>query len=319
MAEQFFGYIEDIDARRDYQRTHGSLGSINRSLIGDQPKSDIHLWKPLLKLMPDWKPSRQGIGDCVSHGLAHGLLFSTAVAAARGLCRFPGTYFATEVIYGGARVEAPNKRIDAGGDGAIPEYGIRWLEKWGAVLRLNFADITGNPAHDYRVYDAKKAKEHGMYGAGGQNDGGKIDKLATEHPVQASTAITTLDEFVASLTNGYPIAIGCSAGYGDMKRNAEGVCRWTGTWYHEQCYIGLRFWKGRIQGRKLQSWGMGCASGPDPGIDDPMISGCSWWVDEPDLVKEIKSGSLNAICSVGNFERQDISAIASALNRMAID
>jgi len=506
-VEQFFGYIDDPQARAAYQRSHGSLGQINRAMIGDAPKQDIHLWKPLMRFMPDWRASKQGIGDCfhpdtlilgertkrirdvrlgdkvlgadgrpvtvisrrtkpshqplislmfrdgaplritadhrvvvdryerpsinsltssgvreegrtaliqdlraqrvvgwvpasevavgdflltpaslldsqnrevrlhlpgdmdgngrrvmwrgveyiarevksiavaegphevddigvdhedhaflangyvahncVSHGLAHALLFAVAVAAARGACGFPGAYFATEVIYGGARVEAPQKRYDGGGDGAVPEYGIQWLERWGAVLREDYSKETGNPLHDYRVYDAKKAKEHGAYGAGGQNDMGKIDAIAKRHPVEASAAIVTLDEFVASITNGYPVAIGCNAGYGDMKRDENGIVRWTSSWAHEQCYIGLRYFKGRIQGRKLQSWG-NCVSGPDPGVNDKAISDSSWWVDEADLVKEIRSGSLNAISSIGNFERRDISAYASAISAMEI-
>ncbi len=59
-----------------------------------------------------WVVERQGIGDCVSWGWAHGIFVAQCVDWETGRLANPPPFPSTEAIYGGSRVEARGKSGD---------------------------------------------------------------------------------------------------------------------------------------------------------------------------------------------------------------
>lgn len=181
---------------------------------------------------------------------------------------------ATESLYGGARVECAGGRPGGsrpGGsqDGSVPAWCALFVKEYGVTLRLDYSRETGNPEHDLRIYSGKKAKSWGNYGCGGGKDGGKLDNISKEHPVGHIAQVRTIAEGIASLTNGYAFTIGSSAGFGQMRRDENGICRWVDSWGHQMLIWALRWRLGKPEFRCCQSWG-DVVSGPDPGILDTI-------------------------------------------------
>jgi hypothetical protein len=65
---------------------------------------------------------------------------------------------------------------------------------------------------------------------------------------------------------------------------------------------GVRYLGGEPQVRIFQSWGeSGGASGPDPGIDWPAVSACSWWAVAEDIERILRQGDSFAFSRVEGF------------------
>lgn len=177
--------------------------------------------------------------NCTSWGME---LAATTLMATQD--RLGGGQFvaeaATEPLYGGARVECaggkPGGSRPAGSqDGAVPAWCALFVKEYGVTLRLDYSRETGNPEHDLRVYSGKKAKNWGNSGCGGANDGGKLDTVAKEHPINHIAQVRNVTEAIASLNNGYAFTMGSQAGFGQMRRDDNGICRWVDTWGHQMC------------------------------------------------------------------------------------
>ncbi len=210
-----------------------------------------------------------GVSNCVSWGMELAATHLLAIQHALGESLWEAEA-ATEPAYGGARVEALGKRRGGRSDGATGSGGAKWYSRVGGVLlRKNYAPLTGIAEHDLTKYSAKKAKDWGDYGCGGASDNGKLDALAKRNVVGYAAAIETVAEAVAALQNGYPITIASMAGFGKMRRDANGIVRRSGSWAHQMELGGIRFFNGRPQFRCFQSWGDSC-SGPDPGIEETL-------------------------------------------------
>lgn len=268
-------------------------------------EAPVLLYQPLLQLEADWKRGRQGIGDCVSWGweLICTILAAVQIVSLRRpeLWRGP---FATEPIYGGARVEADGGRPAGYSDGSYGGAAAKWVTQWGAVLRQNYAVVTGNPEHDLRVYSADRAKAWGNFGCGGKSDGGKLDAVAKEHPVKSAARVLDFDAAALAITNGYPIAV-CS-GYGFGRRGNGGFLRRQGSWSHCMAFIGVRFDDPALL--LVNSWG------PSWGMNDPhwpenippAIRVCSGWVRRPDVTGMLRGGDSYAVSDYAGFVRRPL-------------
>lgn len=189
-----------------------------------------------------WVCERQGIGDCVSWGWAHGVWIAQAVDWETGRLAMPPPFPSTEAIYGGSRVEARGKP----GDGAAPvggysdgSYGAaaaRWVRDWGVIYR---EEVGG---HDLRVYSADRAKAWGAYGNGGKGDGGKLDTLAKRHPAQYVAMVTTWEEAAAAIEAGFPIPVASNQGFASVT-DEHGYAAASGSWAHEMCFVAVRYAK----------------------------------------------------------------------------
>lgn len=319
MSEQLFGYVPNVEATEGYCDTLAFPRVADTPLmatLGDGP-DEVYLWQALLSCKPDWERGRQLNGSCVAWGAELAATMLMAIEASQGRYDWIAEA-ATEPIYGGCRVEADGGRLGGYSDGSYGAAAAKWLRDWGVVLRLDHSQKTGIAEHDLRVYSGKKEKEWGNFGCGGSDDAGredgKLDKIAKETPVKDVTRVLTCDELDVALSNLKPVTVASGVGYGGMQRNASGVVRASGSWAHQMMFGGRRRIKGlvtpgvshalatpRRQFRQFQSWGPNSCSGPDPGIDAPAVSGCSWWTEEADAQRQLNARDSFALSRIEGF------------------
>ena len=241
-ADKFCGWHHNprgVEAWLDHpDNRHPLFGSAASNLKAS--KKTVLLWQPLLSLIPGWTRGAQGIGDCVgwAMALAVSCLMAARIVAKGKKEHFPGEA-ATEPLYGGSRVEALGKDRGGRSDGSYGAAAAKWLKDWGVIVRRDYSAETGNPEHDLRTYSAKKAKEWGDYGCGGEHDKDKLDKVARLHPVKTTSLVTSFDEAARAIGNWYPVPV-CSNQGLSAKRDSDGFSAPRGTWAHAMVFIGVR-------------------------------------------------------------------------------
>lgn len=253
-----------------------------------------------------WVVERQGIGDCVSWGWAHGIWVAQCVDWETGRLANPPPFPSTEAIYGGSRVCARGRP----GDGAAPvggwsdgSYGAaaaRWVRDWGVVYR---EEVGG---HDLRAYSPDRAKKWGAYGCGGQGDGGKLDAIAKKHPATHVAMVKDFDAAAAAVEAGFPIPVCCLVGF-ESVRDQHGYARASGTWAHCQCFVAVRYAKNGSPSDALlclNSWGPRWISGPK--WPDDMPEG-SFWVTRATVERMLASQPDSfAVGSIAGFGWRDL-------------
>lgn len=225
----------------------------------------------------EWKVGKQGIGDCVSWGWAHGADIHLAVMKKLGDTSVwkPA---ATESIYGGSRVEARGRSSGGWSDGSYGSAAAKWCKDFGIVFRSDYTDF----GHDLQVYSSQRAKQWGNYGNGGEGDSGKFDEEAKKHPIKNVALVTTFDEAAAAIEAGYPVPV-CSGQGFSSTRDADGFARAQGSWSHCMAFTSVRYDR---RGLLCQnSWGA-FNSGPKWPEDQPDGS---FWVEES-VVNRMLSG-----------------------------
>lgn len=297
------GWVPDFRRIDAFAQENGSLFMASPSLIST-PHRDVYLWNAIFQVKPNWRRGAQGIGDCVSWGGELAVTTLMALMHVKGQGQFYAEA-ATEAIYGGCRVEALGKSRGGRSDGAFGAACAKWLRDWGCICRVDMGKITGNADHDLRVYSAKRAKDWGDYGCGGANDRGALDGAAREMPLQHVVQVRTVAECEAAIANAYPVTIASMAGFGGMRRDARGVCKIVDRWPHQMVILGVRYRAGQPEFRIFQSWGDSC-SGPDPGIDNPAVSSCSWWATAEDIAWILKTGDCWAFGDIKGLPPQVI-------------
>lgn len=238
-------YIDGLEAPSPELNTQHIAGS-GRGKIALLYKAYEHLLcKPLA-------PHEQAIGDCVSHayGLGVDILTMTQIAAGARE-RWVGEA-ATEMIYGGGRVEV------AGGplrwsDGMMGSWAANWLRKFGNLVRKEY--VLGDERFDLRTYSGKAAKNYGRYGVPDI-----LEPVAKEHPVKTTALVKTWSDLCDVICNGFPVAVCSNQGF-NSTRDAEGFLKPQGSWAHGMCIIGVDDTK--RPGALIQnSWGIHWVSGP---------------------------------------------------------
>lgn len=252
-----------------------------------------------------WVVERQGIGDCVSWGWAHGIWIAQAVDWETGRLANPPPFPSTEAIYGGSRVEARGRSGDGsspvGGwsDGSYGAAAARWVRDWGVVYREKFE------RYDLSRYSAERAKQWGAYGNGGQGDGGKLDTVAKKHPAQYVAMVTTWDEAAAAIEAGFPIPVASMQGFAS-KRDANGYAAASGTWAHQMCFVAVRYAKNGSPSDALlclNSWGPNWISGPKWPADMPDGA---FWVTRSVVESMLRQKDSFAVGSVAGFGWRDL-------------
>lgn len=297
-----FGYTPDAAHTEQYVRSlpYPRLARDLPHLLRQRTKRDVFLWRPLLAVKSSWQRGAQGIGDCVSWGAE---LVATLLMAMQHVARESQWIeeAATEAIYGGCRVEALGQRFGGYDDGAAGSWAAEWLNDYGVLCRIDYSPQTGNLEHDLREYSDRKAKEWGNYGCGGAQDKGVLDNVARQHPIQEVTQVKTPEEAAAAIDAGCPLTIASMIGFGQMRRNNEGIVRRGGTWPHQMCLGGVKYTPGgEPLFRIFQSWGKSC-SGPDPGVEHAAVSDCSWWAVADDVAAILRADDSFAFSRVAGF------------------
>lgn len=230
-----------------------------------------------------------GVHNCVSWGFAHGADIHLAIMWLAGDSA-DWKPAATESIYGGSRVEARGVQNGGWSDGSYGAAAAKWLRDYGLLFRQQYDGV------DLSTYSAKRAKDWGYYGNGGQGDDGKLDEVAKRHPVRNVALVSTFDEAAAAIQSGYPVPVCSMVGF-EMQRDQDGFARASGSWAHCMCFVGVRY--GNRPGLLcLNSWGPTWITGPKWPADMPEGS---FWVDKATVNRMLSQRDSFAISGHDGF------------------
>ncbi len=212
----FCGWVDSPVARRRFvnDTPRPFLSQVNDKIRGTGQGKVVLLW-PYLEQAYGHKfvPHAQEIGDCVSHGYGLGVDILTAVQLSRSLV--PQAWVAeaaTEVIYGGARVQIANGKYM--GDGCNGTDAAAFVSKYGVLLRQKY--LSGK--YDFRTYSGAVARKLGLEGAPVA-----LLPLSRLHPVKTVTLVRTWAECRDSVANGYPVVMCSNVGFSTRRgRDKDG-------------------------------------------------------------------------------------------------
>lgn len=237
-------------------------------------------WRDVLGNDPDY-PAQQ-IGDCVSFGHGHGNDLLQCIEIGLGE---PSVFSETdtEFIYGASREVAG---ILGRQDGSYGSAAIKAMTTVGLVSRK----MLGSDGS----YSGRRAKAWGLSGPPAS-----VKSEAAAFKLGGSAQVTTWDELVAAMRNGYPVTICTGQGF-TLERDSEGFCRAHGRWGHCMFLAGVRF--DRPGACVIQSWGPDTPHGPR-GLDQPTFS---FWVDRPAIERILAEGDSWALSKSPAFESRPL-------------
>jgi hypothetical protein len=299
-----FGYTPDRAGTQDFlsslprPRLDQAAPHLMRAATDDKP---VLLYRALYEAFAEhnggakWVVGKQGIGDCVSWGWAHGCDICLAVEWKLGGSS-EWRPAATEAIYGGSRVEARDAKSGGWGDGSYGGAAAKFVHNFGVLFRQPYNEL----GFDLTDYSAQRAKQWGNYGCGGSGDNGKADKVAKLHPVRSVALVRNFEEAAAAIAAGYPVPV-CSGQGFSSRRDDQGFSRASGSWSHCMCFIGVRFdRKGLLC---LNSWGPNWISGPKWPEDQPDGS---FWVEESTATRMLRGEDSFAVSAYEGFPYRDL-------------
>ncbi len=169
----------------------------------------------------------------------------------------------TEFIYGASRAVAG---ILGTGDGSYGAAAVKAMTTIGLVSRA----MLGTDG----TYSGDRAKEWGETGPPQS-----VELEAAPYKLGSAALVSTWDELVAAISNGYPVTICTSQGF-TLTRDADGFCAASGTWGHCMLLAGVRF--DRPGACIIQSWGPNVPDGPTA-LGQPDFS---FWAEQ-DVITQI--------------------------------
>lgn len=305
-----YGYTPDREATKAFLATlpKPTLREAGPELFQAGPET-VLLYRPLYRAYEEysggkkWTVGKQGIGDCVSWGWAHGADIHLAVMYELGdTAKWAPA--ATESIYGGSRVEA--RGVSRGGysDGSYGAAAAKWVSGWGIIYRQPYDGLA-----DLTDYSSSRAKSWGNFGNGGEADGGKLDEIAKEHPIKNVALVSNFSEAAQAIASGYPVPV-CSGQGFSSRRDEEGFARPSGSWAHCMCFIGVRHDRAGLL--CLNSWGPNWISGPKWPEDQPDGS---FWVDRATVDRMLSQNDSFAVSGYVGFPYRDLSHRNWVLNQ----
>jgi len=302
--QALFGYDPHPVETREFLSTLESptLREASPRLFLARAEEDIFLYRALYRAYAEysgggeWRVGKQGIGDCVSWGWAHGADIHLAVMWELGDTS-EWRPAATESIYGGSRVEARGQTSGGYRDGSYGGAAAKWVRDWGIVFRQDYPAIA-----DLSVYSASRAKSWGNFGNGGDGDAGrKLDEIAKKHPVRNVALVRNFDEAAAAISSGYPVPVCSGQGFASTRDN-DGFASARGSWAHCMCFVAVRY--GDRPGLLcLNSWGTTWISGPK--YPDDMPDG-SFWVEKSVVDRMLSGGDSFAVSGYVGFPYRDL-------------
>jgi len=219
----------------------------------------------------------QQIGDCVSFGHAHANdLLQCIEINLGGNLSYRETD--TEFIYGASRQFAG---ILGTSDGSYGSVAVKAMTTIGIIDR-EMLGVDG-------AYAGQRAKAWGDFGPPTA-----VEAEAALYKLGSTTGVTTWDELVAAITNGYPVTMCCDQGF-ELTGDADGFCAQRGTWGHCMVTAGVRF--DQPGTCILQSWGSSVPSGPTA-LGQPDWS---FWVDQPVVEAILAEGDSWALSKTPMF------------------
>lgn len=286
------GWVDAPDDRAPVAATMAKFSDTPafKAFQGDEPKH-VYLWEAYRTLHGNAPPERNqgGVGSCVSFGTASAIESTLANQVLLGLV---GEYrdIAQEVIYAGSRVEVGGGKIR--GDGSIGAWAAKFVVQWGIVSRGNVG------RYDLSNYDEARCRSWGRTGV--PDD---LELEAKKFPVSDAAAIRNWVEAKKALANGYGIAVCSNIGF-TMRRDANGVCKASGTWAHCMALDGYHIEPdGREYGHITNSWGDNAHTGP-VGWGNPNHAG--FWAESRTVERMLFAADSWAFSGVTGFPARKI-------------
>jgi hypothetical protein len=144
------------------------------------------------------------------------------------------------------------------------------------------------------TYSGQRAKAWGFSGAPAS-----VKDEAGAFKLGSAAQVSTWDELVAALRNGYPVTI-CTARGFNLSRDGQGFCRMQGRWGHCMFIAGVRF--DRPGACIVQSWGPDMPSGPQD-LDQPSFS---FWADRQAIESILGEGDSWALSKSPAFLKREL-------------
>lgn len=305
-SEGNFGYTPNPEGTQRFleELDEPMFASAGEDCIRKAQRKDTFLWRAASNVHrqvygAEWVVVRQQIGDCVSHGWAHGCWISACVAYELGELSEPPLLIASESLYGLSRVEARGKTVASWSDGSYGGAAAKSVRDWGVAFREAYPKEDGG--HDLTRYSGELAKNWGYWGNGGEKDKGVFDAVCKRHPMRHVALVRSFEEAAAAIESGYCVPV-CS-GYGfSSTRDADGFAKRQGSWAHCMTLCGVRY--GNRPGLLcLNSWGPTWNSGGKYPPDQPDGS---FWIDA-DVVTGMLSGEDSfAVGGLDGFKWRDL-------------
>jgi hypothetical protein len=250
---------------------------------GSTPTGPVLLykaWSDVLGNYPDY-PAQQ-IGDCVSFGHGHGNDLLQCIEIKLGE---PVDYRETdtEFIYAASREVAG---ILGTSDGSYGAAAVKAMTTIGMVSREMLS--AGG------TYSGDRAKEWGRTGP--PRD---LETKAAPYKLGSAALVSTWNDLVAAITNGYPVTICTDQGF-SLTRDADGFCAASGTWGHCMLLAGVRF--DRPGACIIQSWGPDMPSG-STALGQPSFS---FWAEQSVIEQILAEGDSWALSKAPAFMQREL-------------
>jgi hypothetical protein len=240
------------------------------------------------------KPHSQEVGDCVSqaYGLGIDVLTGVQIVKRNSPQRWVAKA-ATEVIYGGGRIEIGRQLYNKSywGDGLDGYLAAEFLKKYGVLLRQKYL------TWDFTNYDGDVARQLGRSGLPDE-----LEPLCRLHPIGWATLVNSWEEARDCVYNGYPVILCSNQGFSTRRgRDTNGYLTPRGTWNHAMLLAGIDEACDRPGGCIINSWGSDWVDGGTK-LNQPIGS---FWADASVIDRMCKQGDTIAISSYAGYPRQD--------------
>lgn len=271
------------------------------------PKVTI-LYPFLFAAMPSWTYGLQARGDCMawSSCLCLDVLAALDLELRKLTNAWPGQTV-IEVQYGLMRVEVYGGQPDLSGDGAQPSDAAKAALTLGHLHRGKYLD----DKYDLTAYDNTGGRG-GQYGRFGVPD--ELEPIASTHRCRDVKLVTSYDQAVEMLSNGYPISN--AAPDNPIYRNRDAAGYGTNAWRasHAMNYIGYR--TDPNPALLKVNWGHSRhVTGPKWPADMPdSLAACSAWELQPTVDRVLRQQWSYAYALDAAFPTKKLPAAAHPTN-----
>lgn len=232
------------------------------------------------------------VHNCVSFGFA--LCIETLMAVEITLHNepeeWPDKEIATEWIYGTSRVLVGGGRL-GNSDGSLGSWASKAVREHGTLLRKKYG------SYNLSTYSGSKAKSWGYRGL----PSNQLEPIADEHPVKTTSLITSYDQAVDSIFNGYPVAVCSNQGFSST-RDSEGFARASGSWAHCMAFVSMDDESNRPGLLCVNSWGPSWIRGPKR-HNQPEGS---FWVDAQVADRMLRQQDSYALSNFEGYPRREL-------------
>lgn len=195
----------------------------------------------------------QEVGDCVSFGAKNAGEYVQFFPMANGQ-RDIWTMLFPPYLWGTGRIFIGNNQLGRQ-DGSLGVWQAKAVQQFGVLAK----DTPGLPQ-----YNGSVARQWGNRPGPEQ----KWQDIAKQHLIQSAALVSSWEDVVTAVVNGYPCTIASNVGF-DMTPRSDGFNHYSTSWGHQMCIVGV----------------------DDDGAD-PYACILNSWGDVHGQVKDFKTGEI---------------------------